>query len=145
MDRGTENGFDTAFYRDLTTTTTIPVVASGGASSTVDFEEVFVNSGVCGRWPPLAFYLDQMAISRVKEILERDFGSVQYRIDHLSLANQDTAICVLSWPSIRPAAFYWSGPSGSLNNHSGIISLTWVRAFAAGQAYTNFRQRQFYS
>lgn len=70
MDRdGTENGFDTAFYRDLTTTLTIPVVASGGAGSTVDFEEVFVNSGVTGAMAASAFHLDQMTISEVKETL----------------------------------------------------------------------------
>ena len=70
MDRdGTENGFDTAFYRDLTTTLTIPVVASGGAGSTVDFEEVFVNSGVTGAMAASAFHLDQMTISEVKEDL----------------------------------------------------------------------------
>lgn len=70
MDRdGTENGFDTAFYRDLTTTLTIPVVASVGAGSTVDFEEVFVNSGVTGAMAASAFHLDQMTISEVKETL----------------------------------------------------------------------------
>ena len=70
MDRdGTENGFDTAFYRDLTTTLTIPVVASGGAGSTADFEEVFVNSGVTGAMAASAFHLDQMTISEVKETL----------------------------------------------------------------------------
>lgn len=70
MDRdGTENGFDTAFYRDLTTTLTIPVVASGGAGSTADFEEVFANSGVTGAMAASAFHLDQMTISEVKETL----------------------------------------------------------------------------
>lgn len=70
MDRdGTENGFDTAFYRDLTTTLTIPVVASGGAGSTADFEEVFVNSVVTGAMAASAFHLDQMTISEVKETL----------------------------------------------------------------------------
>lgn len=70
MDRdGTENVFDTAFYRDLTTTLTIPVVASGGAGSTADFEEVFVNSGVTGAMAASAFHLDQMTISEVKETL----------------------------------------------------------------------------
>lgn len=70
MDRdGTENGFDTAFYRDLTTTLTSPVVDSGGGGSTGDFEEVFVNSGVTGAMAASAFHLDQMTISEVKETL----------------------------------------------------------------------------
>ncbi|QWQ34345.1 hypothetical protein KOM17_04125 [Limosilactobacillus fermentum] len=70
MDRdGTENGFDTAFYRDLTTTLTIPVVASGGAGSTVDFEEVFVNSGVTGALAASVFHFQQLTIAQVKEDL----------------------------------------------------------------------------
>lgn len=70
MDRdGTENGFDTAFYRDLTTTLTIPVVASGGAGSTADFEEVFVNSGVTGAMAASVFHFQQLTIAQVKEDL----------------------------------------------------------------------------
>lgn len=70
MDKdGTQNGYDTAFYKELTAAVDVPVIASGGAGKIDDFADVFLNSGVTGALAASVFHFQQLTIAQVKEDL----------------------------------------------------------------------------
>lgn len=70
MDKdGTQNGYDTAFYKELTAAVDVPVIASGGAGKIDDFADVFLNSGVTGALGASVFHFQQLTIAQVKEDL----------------------------------------------------------------------------
>ncbi|MCT2872766.1 imidazole glycerol phosphate synthase subunit HisF [Limosilactobacillus fermentum] len=70
MDKdGTQDGYDTAFYKELTAAVDVPVIASGGAGKIDDFADVFLNSGVTGALAASVFHFQQLTIAQVKEDL----------------------------------------------------------------------------
>ncbi|SJM45524.1 Imidazole glycerol phosphate synthase cyclase subunit [Limosilactobacillus fermentum] len=70
MDKdGTQDGYDTAFYKELTAAVDVPAIASGGAGKIDDFADVFLNSGVTGALAASVFHFQQLTIAQVKEDL----------------------------------------------------------------------------
>lgn len=70
MDKdGTQDGYDTALYKELTAAVDVPAIASGGAGKIDDFADVFLNSGVTGALAASVFHFQQLTIAQVEEDL----------------------------------------------------------------------------
>ncbi|MFU0770356.1 MAG: Multifunctional fusion protein [Limosilactobacillus fermentum] len=82
MDKdGTQDGYDTAFYKELTAAVDVPVIASGGAGKIDDFADVFLNSGVTGALAASVFHFQQLTIAQVKEDLIKKGVPVRWKPD----------------------------------------------------------------
>jgi cyclase len=70
MDRdGTQSGFDVELTRAISTTVTVPVIASGGAKTPADFAEVFSAGAADAALAASIFHDDIQPIRALKEFL----------------------------------------------------------------------------
>lgn len=67
---GTKNGFDIRITKLVSDHINIPVIASGGAGSTEDFETVFSNTKATGALAASVFHFGEINISNLKEDLK---------------------------------------------------------------------------
>ena len=67
---GTKNGFDLRITKLVSDHINIPVIASGGAGSTEDFETVFSNTKATGALAASVFHFGEINISNLKEDLK---------------------------------------------------------------------------
>ncbi|MDQ2871749.1 MAG: imidazole glycerol phosphate synthase subunit HisF [Candidatus Eremiobacteraeota bacterium] len=70
MDRdGTKAGFDLQLTRAVRDAVAVPVIASGGAGSIADFEDVFLSAGADAALAASLFHFGELAIPELKEAL----------------------------------------------------------------------------
>lgn len=67
---GTKNGFDIRITKLVSDHINIPVIASGGAGTTEDFETVFSNTKATGALAASVFHFGEINISNLKEDLK---------------------------------------------------------------------------
>lgn len=67
---GTKNGFDLRITKLVSDHINIPVIASGGAGTTEDFETVFSNTKATGALAASVFHFGEINISNLKEDLK---------------------------------------------------------------------------
>ncbi|KQK25623.1 imidazole glycerol phosphate synthase subunit HisH [Chryseobacterium aquaticum] len=67
---GTKNGFDIRITKLVSDHINIPVIASGGAGNTEDFETVFNNTKATGALAASVFHFGEINISNLKEDLK---------------------------------------------------------------------------
>jgi len=67
---GTKNGFDIRITKLVSDHINIPVIASGGAGNTEDFETVFSNTKATGALAASVFHFGEINISNLKEDLK---------------------------------------------------------------------------
>jgi len=67
---GTKNGYALSLIRDLCEKLTIPVIASGGAGSLTDFEDVFSKSGADAALAASLFHFGELSIPDLKQYLK---------------------------------------------------------------------------
>ncbi|BDZ31490.1 imidazole glycerol phosphate synthase subunit HisF [Lactiplantibacillus sp. WILCCON 0030] len=71
MDRdGTKTGFDLRLYQQLGAVVSVPIIASGGAGTLVDFVKVFDQSPVDGALAASVFHYGELTIAQVKQALK---------------------------------------------------------------------------
>ncbi|RXT58957.1 imidazole glycerol phosphate synthase subunit HisF [Lacticaseibacillus chiayiensis] len=68
---GTQEGFDLAFYRQLSAAVTVPIIASGGAGSAEDFVILFKETTVSAGLAASIFHFGQLTIPEVKTVLKQ--------------------------------------------------------------------------
>ena len=69
---GTKNGFDIEFYKKIEELVDLPVIASGGAGSTKDFEELFYQTSVTGGLAASIFHFGEIGIEELKKELKKN-------------------------------------------------------------------------
>ncbi len=67
---GTKNGFDIRITKLVSDHINIPVIASGGAGNTEDFETVFSKTKATGALAASVFHFGEINISNLKEDLK---------------------------------------------------------------------------
>lgn len=67
---GTKNGFDVALTRQISTSVSVPVVASGGAGGMDDFADVFVSGKADAALAASVFHFGEIAIPELKSFLK---------------------------------------------------------------------------
>ena len=67
---GTKNGFDLRITRLVSESINIPVIASGGAGKTEDFENVFNHTKATGALAASIFHFGEIGINELKEELK---------------------------------------------------------------------------
>lgn len=70
---GQKNGFDLALNRAVSDAVSVPVIASGGAGSAVDFLTVFTQTSVSAALAASIFHYQEVSIHEIKALL-RDKG-----------------------------------------------------------------------
>jgi imidazole glycerol-phosphate synthase subunit HisF len=72
MDKdGTKEGYDLKFLKELTSTVTVPVIASGGAGKKEDFLEAFKDANVDACLAASLFHFNVLPIKELKEYLNK--------------------------------------------------------------------------
>ena len=66
---GTKQGFDLAFTGAVANAVDVPVIASGGASSAVDFVELFRRTGADAGLAASIFHYGEVTVGAVKDAL----------------------------------------------------------------------------
>jgi cyclase len=66
---GTKNGFDMRITKSVSEAINIPVIASGGAGTIKDFEEVFQQTNATGALAASIFHFGEVQIQDLKEEL----------------------------------------------------------------------------
>lgn len=66
---GTKNGFDCTFLKMVNQTINIPLIASGGAGTMKDFEEVFLEANVDAALAASVFHYGEIMIPELKRFL----------------------------------------------------------------------------
>jgi cyclase len=67
---GTKGGFAVELYRSLQDIIRVPFIASGGAGSMQDFEQVFLEGGADAALAASLFHFGEIAIPDLKEVLK---------------------------------------------------------------------------
>lgn len=67
---GTQNGFDLRITKIVSESVTIPVIASGGAGSIKDFENVFLQTKATGALAASVFHFGEIGIRELKDELK---------------------------------------------------------------------------
>ncbi|KQT18044.1 imidazole glycerol phosphate synthase subunit HisH [Chryseobacterium sp. Leaf404] len=67
---GTKNGFDVKITKSVSETVNIPVIASGGAGRTEDFEKVFTETKATGALAASIFHFGEVEIQDLKNSLK---------------------------------------------------------------------------
>ncbi|SDH88997.1 cyclase [Chryseobacterium taeanense] len=67
---GTKNGFDLRITKDILDLINIPVIASGGAGKTEDFEQVFMKTKASGALAASIFHFGEIGIKNLKRELK---------------------------------------------------------------------------
>jgi cyclase len=67
---GTKNGFDLKLTKLISENVNIPVIASGGAGKTEDFEDVFNLTKATGALAASVFHFDEIGIGGLKNNLK---------------------------------------------------------------------------
>lgn len=71
MDKdGTKNGYDLELTKKISESVNIPVIASGGAGNTKDFEDVFKKGKADAALAASLFHFNQLTIKQVKDYLK---------------------------------------------------------------------------
>jgi imidazole glycerol-phosphate synthase subunit HisF len=74
---GTKKGFDIELTRRVSEAVTVPVIASGGAGTLVDFAEVFIKGKADAALAASLFHFNELTISEVKKYLKSKNISVR--------------------------------------------------------------------
>ena len=78
MDKdGTKEGYDVDFLKELTSTVTVPVIASGGAGKKEDFLEAFGDANVDACLAASLFHFDILKIKDLKYYLKENGISIR--------------------------------------------------------------------
>lgn len=69
---GTKIGFDIDLLSEISRSTNLPIIASGGAGCIVDFKELFENTTITGALAASIFHYDEVSIKELKEFLKEE-------------------------------------------------------------------------
>lgn len=69
---GTKIGFDIDLLSEISRSTNLPIIASGGAGCIVDFKELFENTPITGALAASIFHYDEVSIKELKEFLKEE-------------------------------------------------------------------------
>jgi len=69
---GTKKGFDLEFYSEVEKLVNVPIIASGGAGCTGDFEELFTQTSVTGGLAASIFHFGEISIQQLKKELNKN-------------------------------------------------------------------------
>ena len=71
MDRdGTKKGFDLKLTKKISSSVSVPIIASGGVGSLIDFIDGFKKGGASGLLAASVFHFGELKINEVKEKLK---------------------------------------------------------------------------